>query len=608
MQQQIRKYWSNLGLALKGIVVTGFPIFLFVVAGLVTTLVLSQLRGAENGVNMAYQTQLKLQEVQNLLLDASTGVRGFLLTDREDLLAFYQEARDQLPEELNSLEKSLSRYPDQLERFNNARTQIEQELSALATLLQLAPSLREAAPGSIDSFVITSQVVMQALEQQLNTLVSQQQSMLKELESNRQILLTRYYVAIVLSTLAALISLLLGMRLFASGITRRVHKLSLGAESLARGQSFNFGEKGHDELGRLASTLQQTGRLLQERENEVRLASDAVRQKFEELTERHHQIVLLNQLGVGLQHAPTIDATYGVIETRIIGLCPHVSGMIYLYDDMLNAFVLKHSWGTQVSQQDIIYAEQCRALNLGRHYAYFADPYYYCGHLADLPQKMSLCLTLAVSGKKLGLLVITGDNALAEDQRQILGSMADRIALAFENLQLRDSLLQQAIRDPLTSLYNRRYLDETLHRELERAKRADDPLSIIVADIDHFKSINDRYGHDAGDEVLKALGAVLSSHFRMQDIACRYGGEEFIIVLPETELDDAIKRAESLRQQVKSIKVELAHGVLEMLTLSMGVASFPVHGDRPQLLIKHADVAMYRAKSEGRDRVEQAAL
>ncbi len=607
MQARIRRYWSNLGLARKGLVVTGLPIILFVTAGLVTTLVLSQLRQAENGVNMAYQTQLKLQQVQNLLLDASTGVRGFLLTNRGDLLELYKTSKERLPSELDSLEKRLSRYPDQLEPFIDARTQIEQELTALATLLELAPSLREAAPGSIDSFIITSQVVMQALEQQLNSLAAQQQSLLKELEAKRQIILTRYYVAIGLSISIALLSLLIGMRLFASGITRRVLKLSLGAERLSKGMDINLEEKSHDEIGHLGSTLQQAGKLLREREHELRLASDAVRQKFEELTVRHHQIVLLNQLGVGLQHAATIDTTYAVIESRLTSLCPHTAGMFYLYDDMLNAFVLKHSWGVGASKQDIIYAQQCRAFNMGRHYVYYGEPLNYCGHLNDLAQKMSFCLVLAAQDKQLGVLVIAGDEPLSEDQRQIMGTMADRIALALQNLQLRDSLLQQAIRDPLTGLYNRRYLDETLNRELERAKRSEQPLSIIVADIDYFKPINDRYGHDAGDEVLKALGELLSGHFRMQDIACRYGGEEFVIVMPETQLSDALHRAESLRQQVKTLKVELAQGVLELLTVSMGVAAYPAHGDLPQVLIKHADIAMYRAKSEGRDRVESAA-
>lgn len=608
MQNRIRRYWSDLPLSLKGLVVVGLPIILFVVAGLLTTLVLGQLRKAETQVNMAYQTQLKLQQVQNLLLDASTGVRGFLLTDRKDLLAIYHTAREALPLELDNLEKKLSLYPEQLSYFSDARNQIEQELAALATLLEFAPNLQANAQGSIDGFIITSQVVMQALEKQLHSLATEQQKMISHLETNRRIVLTRYYVVILLSLIMALLSLLFGIRLFASGITRRMLKLSLGAERLAKGQAFSFKENSRDEIGRLGLILEQAGRLLQGREQELRLASEAVKQKFEELTQRHHQIVLLNQLGAVLQHAASIDVAYQAIETKVVGLCPEISGSMYLYDDMLNAFVLKHRWGQEASRQEIVYAQQCRAFEVGKYYTFEAAPLAYCGHLSDVPFKMSFCLTLTAQDKHYGLLVLNGDGQLSEDQRQILTVMSDRIALAIQNLQLRDSLLQQAIRDPLTGLYNRRYLDETLHRELERSKRSGQALSVIVADIDHFKPINDRYGHDAGDEVLRALGKLMAGHFRMQDMVCRYGGEEFVIVMPETQLEDAIHRAESLRQQVKTIRVELPQGVLEMLSISVGVAAYPFHGEAPQLLIKHADKAMYRAKSEGRDRVERASV
>jgi diguanylate cyclase (GGDEF)-like protein len=219
---------------------------------------------------------------------------------------------------------------------------------------------------------------------------------------------------------------------------------------------------------------------------------------------------------------------------------------------------------------------------------------------------MSFCMSLVAQGNKLGAVMLSGHSALTDEHKQILAAMSDRIALAIHNLQLRNSLLQQAIRDPLTGLYNRRYLDETLTRELERANRSGQSLSIIIADVDHFKEINDTFGHDGGDEILRVVGKLLGSSFRTQDLVCRYGGEEFVIVLPETQLADALHRAEALRQQIKLTHVNLAGATLESLSISMGVAAFPSHGDSPKALIRNADNAMYRAKTGGRDRVEAA--
>ncbi len=614
ISKRIQHLWANLPLAKKGFIVVGLPIATIILTVLATSFLLNQLRQVESQINRAYETQLELQRVQNLVLDASSSVRGFLLTNRPDLLELYTFASEALPEQLDGLANTLARYPNQLEEFVNARTQIEQELSALETLLDLAPSLRETSPESINGFIITSQVVMEALEQQLIHLRDQQQGLVSRLEDSRGTTLTSYYAAIIFSLLISVLSLLVGVQLFASGITRRVKLLSVGAEQLAKGLSVSFKENSDDELGILSTTLVQTSHLLQEREEALQLASSAVKQKFDELTQRHHQIILLNQLGTALQNAETIDAIYEPIATKVQALCKQSqaqsmpSGNLYLYDDMLNAFVNKHSWGSDASKKDIIYAQQCKAFALGKYYLYNAEPSAYCNHMSDVAMQMTYCSLLQTSDKTLGLLVINGTEQLSDDQRQILGTMTDRISLTLHNLQLRHSLLQQAIKDPLTNLYNRRYLDETLKRELERAKRNEQPLSIIVADIDYFKQINDQFGHDAGDEVLKALGELLSTSFRIQDIACRYGGEEFVIVLPDTHSDDALKRAETLRENVKQIKLHLADSTLELFTISIGVSAFPHHGETAQLLIKHADTAMYRAKESGRDRVEMAYL
>jgi diguanylate cyclase (GGDEF)-like protein len=170
---------------------------------------------------------------------------------------------------------------------------------------------------------------------------------------------------------------------------------------------------------------------------------------------------------------------------------------------------------------------------------------------------------------------------------------------------LHERLQEQAIRDPLTGLFNRRYLDETLEHELARAKRDGYALSLAMIDVDHFKTINDTYGHPAGDEVLKALGSLLQAQAREGDIVCRYGGEEFVLVSPRLPLNTALERVEQWRASLAGLRVR--HGELALsVTCSAGLATYPDHAVTADALMICADQALYRAKALGRNRVEVA--
>lgn len=169
--------------------------------------------------------------------------------------------------------------------------------------------------------------------------------------------------------------------------------------------------------------------------------------------------------------------------------------------------------------------------------------------------------------------------------------------------ELQEQLREQANRDPLTGLYNRRYLDSTLERELARCKRDGDPLALILIDIDHFKQVNDTYGHQAGDEVLLRLAAMLAGMARAGDVACRYGGEEFLLLMPTMPLASARERAEALRAAFADVEVPFGAFKLRT-TVSVGIAAYPGHGISADELIRNADTALYRAKNLGRNRVE----
>lgn len=167
---------------------------------------------------------------------------------------------------------------------------------------------------------------------------------------------------------------------------------------------------------------------------------------------------------------------------------------------------------------------------------------------------------------------------------------------------LQSRLREQAIRDPLTNLFNRRYLEETLDRELARAAREAYPVSIFMIDIDHFKNVNDSHGHEAGDLVLKAIADVLASQSRRGDFACRFGGEEFIVVMPNINTEVAQERAETLRKMLNSLRVSFDETSL-MVTISMGIASYPANGTSRDSVLRSADRAMYAAKEAGRDHI-----
>jgi diguanylate cyclase (GGDEF)-like protein len=189
-----------------------------------------------------------------------------------------------------------------------------------------------------------------------------------------------------------------------------------------------------------------------------------------------------------------------------------------------------------------------------------------------------------------------------EAERRLVSVLAEQVALALGNLKLRESLRNQSICDPLTGLFNRRYMEESLEREFSRASRNKSSVSIVMMDLDNFKRFNDTYGHQAGDALLRAFGDLLKRSSRGQDIACRYGGEEFVLVLTDSNLAGALRRAEILRQQVKQLSVEYAGQLLGAVSISMGVALYPDHGTTMGDVLRASDQALYCAKREGRDR------
>jgi diguanylate cyclase (GGDEF)-like protein len=264
--------------------------------------------------------------------------------------------------------------------------------------------------------------------------------------------------------------------------------------------------------------------------------------------------------------------------------------------------------------------DQCWALRRGQIYAVpDTGSGLVCRHVHPPLPIDTLCVPMMAQGETLGILhlrSLPGSPALPDEERaatlasrqRLAVALAERIGLAMMNLRLRETLSNQAIRDPLTGLFNRRYMEETLERELRRAARRGAGLGVVMLDLDHFKEINDTYGHGAGDAALRELGAFLRTHIRVEDIACRYGGEEFILILPEAAPSDVLKRAEQLRLGLKQLGVEYRGQSLRALSVSLGVAHFPEHGSTVETIVQAADAALHRAKHAGRDQIVSATI
>ena len=214
---------------------------------------------------------------------------------------------------------------------------------------------------------------------------------------------------------------------------------------------------------------------------------------------------------------------------------------------------------------------------------------------------------MIAKGKALGMLYLRFDSpeSISELIQELSATVAQNVAMSFANLKLQEKLRYQSLRDPLTRLYNRRFLQESLTKEIDRARRQQQFIGVLMIDIDRFKKFNDLHGHAVGDLVLKEVGKYLRSQIRQYDIACRYGGEELVIVMPNAAIGNIVMRAEEIRLGVKQLKLRHNNRDIEPITISIGVSCFPDDGVETNSLVQAADRALYQAKSAGRDCVRR---
>ena len=328
------------------------------------------------------------------------------------------------------------------------------------------------------------------------------------------------------------------------------------------------------------------------------------------------EITQISEIGSLLQACTSREEVFRLIPERLRRLFPGASGSISLLSASRNRVESAAKWG--ICPTDQIFApDQCWALRRGCAHVHpggRSEPR--CSHL--LGDGPSVCIPLIANGDTFGILAIQNDDPISPisdldhepdaftRRRQLAATIAEHVAVSVANLNLREALRVQAVRDPLTGLYNRRYMQEFLERELHSARRKHRPLAVMMLDLDHFKRYNDNFGHAAGDKALAAVGETLLRCLRAADVACRYGGEEFALILPECSLRQATVRAEEIRKRLKAYRAQPDQQAPDTLTVSIGVAAFDETTDRVDLLLKFADDALYEAKRAGRDRVVAA--
>jgi diguanylate cyclase (GGDEF)-like protein len=413
-------------------------------------------------------------------------------------------------------------------------------------------------------------------------------------------LLSAALVVVLMLTAAAIVSDLF--------ILRRVDAVVRAARRLTAGDlAARATVHGIDEIGVMGRTFNIMAERLQARMRD----EEAVKER---LAERVNELDLLNRMGELFQACVSVQEAYAVIGRLAPRLFPTEAGAVFALSPAGNLIEAVAKWGTRPVDGSVFPPEACWAMRNGRpHVVDDTRASVLCEHLPSPPPPAYVCTPLIAQGSALGVLYVasepSGDEGASgpNQARQHLAEMvAAQLALGLSNVQLREILRSQSIHDPLTGLFNRRYMAETLERELHRARRLGNPLAVLMVDVDGFKQQNDAFGHDAGDAILVELAALLQRGLRKEDVACRYGGEEFVLVLPDASIENAARRAEQLRDAIGRMRVPHKDALLGPVTVSIGVAAFPDHGADGASLLKSADTALYEAKRAGRDRVSLA--
>ncbi len=504
------------------------------------------------------------------LHDAEASQRAYLISKNAERLADFAATVPKIVEHSATLQELVADNPIQLELANRLSRLLDARLKAMDEVLD------EFALGGIEAARITAQIGRSRADDveidrvgQSMLLIEEKLQVSRQQTTDDQALLTRMATlgAIMLSILMLGIALVLVLR-------EQRHRLNSMREARLANRD-------------LLKSLKDSQRL-----------SESLRE--------------LGELGEMLQGCRDIDEATTGLAISLPRLLPNSFGSVHLINNSQNLIQGIAQWGAPSEQENLIFAsDDCWALRRGHPYPLAGTaPAFICKHLQPVLKDRHggnhLCVPMIAQGEILGIISVISEQPIDNTERSNIITACESISMALANLKLQETLRMQSLRDPLTGLFNRRYLEASFDREIQRAERRGIPLSVLMIDVDHFKQFNDNFGHEAGDTLLSHLGKLLGSVVRSEDVSCRYGGEEFTVIMPEADKQLASKRAEEICAAVRNMEVQHRNLSLGKVTVSIGVATWGEHGRTPEELMRNADNALYLAKSSGRDQVKVA--
>jgi len=540
-------------------------VILLGIAGLVSNSV-GQLISSSTWVAHSYEVLDTLDLTRALFADAQSEERGFVATCKKSLLTPFRSDLPRIYANVANLQVLTADNPTQTRHITRLHTTLSAEIGRMSTAVktnimgdQKDAELEIADPADLNA---TRDIL----------------SIIADMEKEERRLLdirlndVKYFARLTLGAGVVGIAACFGILGFVFWLIRR--------ETVRR----EFTE----------ASLQETNERLEGSLGELQRYNDSAR-----------AIGLLGEL---LQTCRNTREALSIAAKHISQLLPDSSGAIGLFSHSRDQIEVAQTFGGDNIFTHDFPPDHCWGLRRGRAHTFVhAGPEPLCDHLVGSAFDF-LCIPLIAQGETLGVFSMATPRNLGftEMERHNLQTVAEQLSLALANLRLQETLRNQSLRDALTGLFNRRYLEDALIRETARARRQKQPLSIVMMDLDHFKRFNDMHGHEGGDVLLSSFGQLLARFVRGEDAACRYGGEEFALILPGTTAEAALARAEELRKAVAALRMTLHGAPLSPVTLSLGVASYPEQGETGAAVLAAADAALYQAKAAGRDRAIRA--
>ena len=342
-----------------------------------------------------------------------------------------------------------------------------------------------------------------------------------------------------------------------------------------------------------------------EADQSLRGANRELSRRIHELQEIRRESEILSEMSEVIQACVSSDEALDAVRAYGAAFFSRRPAAVYMLAPSGDHVRRSASWAAD-HLPEAFEVHQCWGLRRGRTHDVIAPVHGpRCSHVNGI--ETSVCAPMTAQGEPLGIVFAAEGEGTEDDDplaiRRSAVAFADHLSLGMANLRLRDSLRNNAIRDPATGLYNRRYMEESARREFGRADRRGTPVGVLMVDIDHFKRFNDRHGHHSGDLRLAGVARYLQHATRAEDIVCRYGGEEFLIIMPEAPLDACVRRADELREGIADAPFQTPGGADGAVTVSIGVSSYPTHGGDLVEVLRSVDAALYQAKRDGRNRV-----